>query len=509
MATPQETRFLRLALKKKALSREQAKTCLEFQKTKLDGGSKIPIWDCTVLNGLLDQNAAEKLQTDAGELKVEKLGDFSIIRKLGQGGMGSVWEAAGPDKQRVAIKLLPEHLAAERRFLTRFFREAQASIKLQHKNIVRGVEVAEDQGNYFFAMEFVDGRSVRDLMTAASGPLPVEQATDIIRQAAAGLAYAHEHGIIHRDIKPDNLMVTRQGVVKIADLGLARQMDAEMTALTRTGTGLGTPYYMAPEQSTDAKHVDARSDIYSLGATWYHMVTGQVPFDGDTQLEIMQKHLKAPVTPPASVQPGIPRPVSLVIERMLAKEPDGRVQSMKELVDYIDTKCKGERDITDELGLQKSGGIESLWDVKVAAGSGIEKRRYSLSEVRSHIRDGRITRETPAKRAGERGVYQPAGSFKELEREFPRDYAQRVQATKHGTHTPRDELHNLVSHFDEAKKGYSRKKKMRKLGPFAIKALFLGIVVIVVVAFWPKISGVVSGIMGKQPVAEETAPAGE
>jgi serine/threonine protein kinase len=298
--------------------------------------------------------------------------------------------------------------------------------------------------------------------------------------------------------------------VKIADLGLARQMDAEMTALTRTGTGLGTPYYMAPEQSTDAKHVDARSDIYSLGATWYHMVTGQVPFDGDTQLEIMQKHLKAPVTPPASVQPGIPRPVSLVIERMLAKEPDGRIQSMSELVDYIDTKCKGERDITDELGLQKRASTESLWDMKVAAGSGIEKRRYSLSEVRSHIREGRVTRETPTRRAGEHGSYQPAGSFTELQREFPRDYAVSARGgAKQETHTSREELHDLVSHFDKAKKGYSRKKKFRKLGPFAVKALILGVIVILAVVFWPKISGAVSGLLGQEPVAGDTAAAGE
>jgi hypothetical protein len=240
------------------------------------------------------------------------------------------------------------------------------------------------------------------------------------------------------------------------------------------------------------------------------MVTGQVPFDGDSQLEIMQKHMKAPVTPPASVRPGIPRPISLAIERMLAKEPDGRIQSMKELVSYIDTKCLGERDIADELGLQKRQSTESLWDVKVAVGSGIEKRRYSLSEVRGHIRDGRITRETPAKRAGEHGSYQPAAAFKELQREFPRDYAARVEAgPRKETHTPRAELHNLVSHFDKAKKGYSRKKKFRKLGPFAVKALIVGIIIVVVVVFWPKISSVASGILGKEPAAQEPGPAGE
>lgn len=497
MATPQETRFLRLALTRKVLTRDQMKTCLALQKDKEQQGSKIPLWDCTVLSNMLDQNVAEKLQDDAGDLDREQLGSFTIMRKLGEGGMGSVWMAVGPDKQRLAVKLLPLHLAKQRQYLTRFFREAQACIKLQHDNVVRGVQVGEDAGNYYFAMEFVDGESIRALIER-SGPMDPQRATEIIRQVAEGLAYAHENGVVHRDIKPDNIMLTKDGVAKLADLGLARQVDAEMTALTRTGTGMGTPFYMAPEQGRDAKRADARSDIYSLGATWYHMVTGQVPFTGGTPLEIFQKHLKEPIKSPQAVRPGIPRGVSLTIERMMAKNPDGRVQTARELCQLIDEQCLGERDIARELGLGAPGEKESLWDMKVAIGNRMEKRRFAISGIRARIRKGQITRDTPTRRAGTRGQYQPAGSFRELAREFPQDYATRVEpGQKAGQSTTRMQMKDLLSDFDKAKRSHARKRKLKRLIPFVVELAVLAIVVGVAIRFWPQISTFVAGLLGR------------
>jgi len=499
MATPQENRFLRLALSQKVLSRDQLKTCLEFQQQKLQQGSKIPLWDCTVLESMLDQDVAEKLQDEAGDLSVEKLGDFAIMRKLGEGGMGTVWMATGPGDKRAAIKVLPSQLAKQRPFLTRFFREAQASIKLQHDNIVRGIAVGEDAGNYYFAMEFVDGESVRN-MIERSGPMEPQRATEIVRQVAEGLAYAHEHNIVHRDIKPDNIMVTKGGVAKLADLGLARQTDAEMTALTRTGTGMGTPYYMAPEQAADAKRADARSDIYSLGATWYHMVTGQFPFAGNTPLEIMTKHLKEPLKAPRSVRTNIPRGISMTIERMMAKRPEDRIQSARDLCKTIDEQCTGERDLAKELGLAKPKVQESLWDMKIGVGAKAEKRRFSLSEVRERIRKGQVTRDTPARPAGTSSEYQPAAVFRELEREFPRDYAVRVDLDKTKPQTStRAQLHNLVTRFDEAKKQQERKKTIKKVVSALIKLAVLAAVVALVWHFWPQIRGFVSGVISKRP----------
>jgi serine/threonine-protein kinase len=495
MPTPQEKRFLRLAMAQKTLSPEQCEACVELQAKKLQEGSKVPLWDCAVLQNMLDQDVAEKLQELAGDLNVEKLGGYSIVRKLGQGGMGSVWMALDANRQRVALKVLPPHLAQQRQFLTRFFREAQSAIKLQHPNIVRGLAVGEEARQYFFAMEYVDGRSVSDMMKR-SGAVPPEQATQIMLQVAEGLAYAHEHGIIHRDIKPDNIMLTRDGVAKLADLGLARQVDAEMTALTRTGTAMGTPYYMAPEQGTDAKRADARSDIYALGATWYHMITGRVPFDGSTPLEIWQKHLKEPIKAPSIIQEGIPRPVSQTIERMMAKDPERRVQTAAELCQVIRERCMGERDLATELGMNRPQAQETLWDMMVPAAEGVEKRRLSLSEVRTRIRKGQIKRDTPARLAGTRSEYQAASAFRELAREFPRDYATPTQVKK-GEATTRMQLHELVTRFDDAQRAYTRKRRLRTYVRYAVEVAVLAVVAIVVWQHWPAIWKFATGLLGK------------
>jgi len=496
--TAQETRFLRLAVARKALSADQAKTLIQFRQEKLKTGSKIALWDCTILQNMLDESMATRLQEEAGDLNVEKLGDSKIIRRLGEGAMGSVWLAVGPNKERVAIKLLSKDLARQPQFLKRFFREAQSCIKLKHPNIVSGIAVGEDAGHYFFAMEFVQGESVADMLEK-SGVLSVDKATDIVLQVARGLAFAHAHGIIHRDIKPDNIMVTREGVAKVADLGLARRTDADLTALTTTGTSMGTPLYMPPEQGTDAKRADARSDIYSLGATWYHMVTGRPPFEGSSPLEILQKHHKEPLKPPETVRTGIPRGVSLTIQRMMAKVPERRIQTAEELCRIIEENCLGKRDIVKELGLKhEKKAEEPLWDVKVKIGDRIERRRLSLSELRVRIRKGQVTRDSPARRAGTRAPFEPAGTFRELEREFPRQFAApTIIATKTEKPTRTSELHELVTHIDKKQRAYRRKKKLKKLVPHIVELVIIAALAVAVWRFWPQISGFISGLIGK------------
>jgi len=497
MATPQETRFARLALREKALTREQINSCLEYQTRKREQGSKIPLWDCAVLQGLIDEALAEKLAARAGDLRAAKLGEFTILEKLGEGAMGAVYLGIDQNKQRAAVKVLSPQLAKQRQFLSRFFREAQASCKLRHENVVSGISVGEEAGYYFFAMEFIDGTSVEEMLKKA-GRIAPEKATELIAQVARGLAYAHEKGIIHRDIKPANIMVTRAGVAKLADLGLARRLDTDETALTRTGTSMGTPWYMAPEQATDAKRADARSDIYSLGATWYHMIAGRPPFEGATPLELFRMHMKEPLRPLQTIVSSTPRGVSFTIDRMMAKDPDQRIQTAAELCQLIQEQCLGPRDVVSELGLAQKTRPESLWDVKLSVGNRIEKRRLSMADMRERIRKKQIAADTPVRRAGTRDEYQPASSFRELEREFPRDYAVRAAATQvaepTGTHS---KLHDLMTHYDEASRSHRRRKALKSALPVIIELAVLLVVAGVIWMYRAPIWDFVSGLIGR------------
>lgn len=491
MVTPQENRFARLAMEEGALSAEELAECLALKTQKEAQGSRVLLWDLAVMQELMEPALAEQLAEDAGDLEAERIGDFKVLKKLGEGGMGSVYLAVGPNRERAALKVLSTELARQRALVTRFLREGRAACKLQHPHLVRGIEVGEDSGHYYFAMEFVDGTNVHDMLRAR-GRLLAREATNLVLQIAEGLAYAHEHGFIHRDIKPGNVLVSKDGVAKLADLGLARQMDAERTALTRTGASLGTPTYVAPEQALDAKRADERSDIYALGATWYHMIAGRPPFEGDGVLEIMHKHLNETPKPVESFAPGTPRSVSQLLTRMLAKEPERRVQSAAELCDLIRRKCLRSRNIKEELGIaneaapvQEQQQDGPLWDAKVKIGNRVEKRRLSMSEMRTRIDRGQITYDTPVRQADEGSDYRPASSFFSLQRELPATTP--LPATQ-GTEnegglddtryrTTSLHLHELMTHFDEERRAYQRRRKKGRWKPYIIEGALLALAI--------------------------------
>jgi serine/threonine-protein kinase len=261
------------------------------------------------------------------------LGEFRILRRLGEGGMGSVY--LGYHEQQgcqVAIKVLADNLALNQSYVDRFYREARSGALLNHPNVVRCLTVGQDpaSGRHYLVLEYVDGPS-GEVLLDRFGRLSVGDAVHIALDIARALEHAHSRNIIHRDIKPGNILVTLSGVAKLADLGLAKRTD-EASHLTATRQGFGTPHYMPYEQAINAKQADHRSDIYALGATMYQMVTGEVPFPGENHLEVVEKKSRGSFAPASTLIPAIPRELDIILGRMLARNPSDRYQTVSELI---------------------------------------------------------------------------------------------------------------------------------------------------------------------------------
>ncbi|MFO0984179.1 MAG: protein kinase [Planctomycetota bacterium] len=259
-----------------------------------------------------------------------RLGPYRLVAALGKGGMGSVYVAQDELQSRtVAVKVLNREYWGNADFTTRFHREARAAGSLSHRNIVQIFQSGVEDGVPYFAMEFVDGQNLEEILLER-GPLAATQAIDFMIQTAEGLRAAAARGIIHRDIKPTNLLVVPDGVLKIADFGLAKSMDFD-SRLTVTGSVIGTPYYMSPEQGQGGT-VDARSDIYSLGATFYHLLTGDPPFQAETPVAIILKHLNEPLPSLVARRSDLPPTLVAVVTRMLAKSAAERHGDYDELI---------------------------------------------------------------------------------------------------------------------------------------------------------------------------------
>jgi hypothetical protein len=275
--------------------------------------------------------AAKSAQSSQTLGKSPNLGDYRLLKKLGAGGMGTVYLAQQVSLDRqVALKVLSKELASKPAFVQRFLREARLMAKLDHPNILRSFDVGEAQGYHYLAMEFVDGGSVESWLKKL-GKLSLEDALHLTLACARALEHAHEQNMVHRDIKPDNLLLTGKGVVKLADLGLAKAQDDDLS-LTKTGTGAGTPLYMAPEQARDVKHVDGRSDIYSVGVMLYRFLTGELPFGGETLIEVIDAKQKGKFKPLRQLNPDVPQRLDLIVDKMLASNPSHRYQTSAELV---------------------------------------------------------------------------------------------------------------------------------------------------------------------------------
>lgn len=267
---------------------------------------------------------------------------YRVRRLLGRGGMGEVYLAEHLLMQRpVALKIIRGEHAENLAAVERFEREAKAAARLKHPNIVAALDAERVGNQLLLAMEFVDGIAL-DEFVARSGPLAVQQTVDILRQTALGLAHAHSQGMIHRDIKPHNLMLAAGGEIKIVDFGLARWQASSTEgpasgAQTAGGMILGTPDYMAPEQIRDARSADIRSDIYSLGCTAYFLLTGKPPFAADSVIERLSAHLHAEPVPITSQRADVAPDLAAMLRRMLAKQPADRFQTPQQLIEALDT----------------------------------------------------------------------------------------------------------------------------------------------------------------------------
>jgi len=262
----------------------------------------------------------------------QTLGQYRIIEQIGQGGMATVYKAYQPSLDRyVAVKILPPYFAHEPGFAMRFTREAKAIARLNHPNILPIYDFGQEGDLSYIAMKFVKAGTLKDIMD--DEPLPLDVTADILRQIAGALDHAHQRGILHRDVKPSNVLLDEGRWVLLTDFGLAKMVEGSV-ALTGSGVGVGTPAYMAPEQGRGGQ-VDARADIYSLGVVLYEMLTGQVPFQAETPMAVVIKHITDPLPLPRSVNPELPEAVERVILKALAKDPDDRFASTGKMADAL------------------------------------------------------------------------------------------------------------------------------------------------------------------------------
>jgi serine/threonine protein kinase len=348
------TTFGGIALELKFVTIQDLKECIDIQlKMKAMGVPPKKLGQLMVEKGYLTEDQVRlifKIQGIRGGHT--QIAGYRMLAQIGEGAMGSVHKAVQISMDRpVAIKILAPRYAENSRFVEMFFREARAVAKLSHPNIIQGIDVGESNGVHYFAMEYLDGSTVGDLLKRG-GALDEKRALNIVIQIARALEHANKNGMVHRDVKPDNIMVTRAGMAKLCDLGLAKlptqQQKAERVAM-------GTPNYISPEQARGDADVDIRSDIYSLGASFYHMVVGDVPFRSDSAAQVIAMHLNDPLVPPLDRNPLVSEEVNYMIVRMMEKDRNQRYQNPADLLLDLEAVADGKGPVSIPAAVEVPG----------------------------------------------------------------------------------------------------------------------------------------------------------
>lgn len=344
---------------------EEVQACLEMARQSSTEGNTKSLPLLLVENDYITRRQLERIRMQAeAERSGQQIPGYKILGQLGKGAMATVFKGKQLSLDRlVAIKVLPKKYINNPQFVERFYAEGRAAAQLNHPNIVQAFDVGQAGDYHYFAMEYVEGRTVYDDIIKHRRYSEAD-AIDIIIQVSEALLHAHQKGLIHRDVKPKNIMISKEGVAKLADMGLARAMSDKEAAEAEAGKAFGTPYYISPEQIKGEVNIGPPSDIYSLGATLYHMVTGAVPFDGKNPSAVMHKHLKDAPQPPDHVNPKLSAGISEVIEKMMAKSPKDRYANCADLL--IDLRAVRNKQ-TPPIAHKEIGGLDLASVAKLEA----------------------------------------------------------------------------------------------------------------------------------------------
>ncbi len=374
--TKQDTLLGQVIVTQGLATKDEVEDCVAIQAELAKEQNQRSLADLLVENGYVTRSQVERVRPQMEEQgAMQQIPGYQILSKLGAGAMAAVFKARQMSLDRmVAIKVLPKRMSDNKDFVDRFYKEGKAAAKLNHPNIVGAFDVGEANGFHYFVMEYVEGQTVFDKLEKGER-YSEKEALKLVIQTCEALAHAHKAGFIHRDVKPKNIMITKEGNAKLADMGLAREASDKEAAEAEAGKAYGTPYYISPEQIRGEMDVDQSADLYSLGATFYHMVTGRVPFDAATPSAVMHKHLKEELIPPDHLNPDLSAGVGEIIEFAMQKKRKNRYQTAEEMLTDLKRVAAGEPpliahqnfDLSSLADIEKKGTKESASHIQSRA----------------------------------------------------------------------------------------------------------------------------------------------